>query len=314
MPSDKRPGLTKQVLIDTALRLLDEVGLEGLTVRRLSAELGVQSPALYWHIRTKQELLDGMADAICRAPGMGPPRDDESWQDWLLRRARAYRATLLARRDGARVVAHARSLSQETVALFDRELAAMVERGFTPALALHTIGALTSYVNGFVLREQAPAPAPAPALGPTAAPALGSALEPTPGPQPGPTPEPAAGPPPKPAPEPAPGPPAMPAPSPAREPAPGPTPGPTPEPTLEPAAVPPAEPAPSPAPAPGPTSSRAPGSLDAAPATLAAAVLEGGQSIGETAFEHGLRVFIAGTSAVLSHEHNGPTTPTRTAP
>ena len=143
MPSDKRPGLTKQVLIDTALRLLDEVGLEGLTVRRLAAELGVQSPALYWHIRTKQELLDGMADAICRAPGMGPPRDDESWQDWLLRRARAYRATLLARRDGARVVAHARSLSQETVALFDRELAAMVERGFTPALALHTIGALT---------------------------------------------------------------------------------------------------------------------------------------------------------------------------
>ncbi|MEV4394997.1 TetR/AcrR family transcriptional regulator C-terminal domain-containing protein [Nonomuraea sp. NPDC049607] len=160
MPDDKRPGLTKQTLIDTALRLLDEVGLEGLTVRRLAAELGVRSPALYWHIRTKQELLDGMADAICRAPGMGPPRDDESWQDWLLRRARAYRATLLARRDGARVVAHARSLSPETVALFDQELTAMVERGFTPALALHTIASLTYYVNGFVLQEQAAAPTP----------------------------------------------------------------------------------------------------------------------------------------------------------
>ncbi|GAA1644118.1 hypothetical protein GCM10009733_046510 [Nonomuraea maheshkhaliensis] len=272
MPSDKRPGLTKQVLIDTALRLLDEVGLEGLTVRRLAAELGVQSPALYWHIRTKQELLDGMADAICRAPGMGPPRDDESWQDWLLRRARAYRATLLARRDGARVVAHARSLSQETVALFDRELAAMVERGFTPALALHTIGALTSYVNGFVLREQAPAPAPEPAA------------DPLPKPDPGPTQEPA------------PGPPAEPAPSP----------------TPEPAAGLPAEPAPSPAP--GPASSHALGSPRVAPATLTAAVLEGGESIGETAFEHGLRVFIAGTAAVLSHGHDGPATPSRTAP
>ncbi|WP_433258475.1 TetR/AcrR family transcriptional regulator C-terminal domain-containing protein [Streptosporangium sp. CA-135522] len=202
MPIDKRPGLTKQVLIDTALRLLDEVGLEGLTVRRLAAELGVQSPALYWHIRTKQELLDGMADAICRAPGMGPPRDDESWQDWLLRRARAYRTTLLAQRDGARVVAHARSLSPETVALFEQELTAMVERGFTPALALHTIASLTYYVNGFVLQEQAAAPSP--------------------------------------------------------------------------------------------------GSLDRAPAVLVAALREGGGPIGEEAFEHGLRVFIDGTSAALS--------------
>ncbi|MFI9595986.1 TetR/AcrR family transcriptional regulator C-terminal domain-containing protein [Nonomuraea sp. NPDC052265] len=160
MPVDKRPGLTKHMLIDTALRLLDEVGLEGLTVRRLAAELGVQSPALYWHIRTKQELLDGMADAICRAPGMGPPRDDEPWQDWLLRRARAYRTTLLARRDGARVVAHARSMSPETVALFEQELTAMVERGFTPALALHTIATVTYYVNGFVLQEQAASSSP----------------------------------------------------------------------------------------------------------------------------------------------------------
>ncbi|KAB8194725.1 TetR family transcriptional regulator [Nonomuraea phyllanthi] len=155
MRTDKRPGLTRQLLIDTALRLLDEVGLEGLTVRRLAAELGVRSPALYWHIRTKQELLDGMADAICRAPGMGPPRDGESWQEWLARRARAYRASLLAHRDGARVVAHARSLSPETVRLFDEELSAMVERGFTPAMALHTIASVTYFVNGFVLQEQA---------------------------------------------------------------------------------------------------------------------------------------------------------------
>jgi AcrR family transcriptional regulator len=43
----KRAGLTRHTIIETALRLLDQVGLEGLTVRRLAAELGVQSPALY---------------------------------------------------------------------------------------------------------------------------------------------------------------------------------------------------------------------------------------------------------------------------
>ncbi|MFI9555102.1 TetR/AcrR family transcriptional regulator C-terminal domain-containing protein [Nonomuraea endophytica] len=147
--------LTRQLLIETGLRLLDEVGLDGLTVRRLAAELGVQSPALYWHIRTKQELLDGMADAIVLAAGMGPPLDDESWQDWLARRARAYRGSLSAHRDGARVVSGATSLSAGAVELFEQELDGMVGRGFTPGLALRTITTLSHYVNGVVLHEQA---------------------------------------------------------------------------------------------------------------------------------------------------------------
>jgi TetR/AcrR family tetracycline transcriptional repressor len=149
----KRAGLTRQTIIQTALELLDQVGLEGLTVRRLAAELGVQSPALYWHLHSKQELLDAMADAITMAAGMGPPQHGESWQDWLARRVRAYRSSLLAHRDGARLVANAR-MSPGTLAMFDQELTAMVERGFSPVLALRTIMAIAHYVNGFVLQEQ----------------------------------------------------------------------------------------------------------------------------------------------------------------
>ncbi len=149
-----RAGLTRETLIATALRLLDEVGLDGLTVRRLAAELDVKSPSLYWHIRTKQELLDGMADEIIQAAGMGPPHEGEQWQDWLARRARGYRARVLAHRDGARLVATASWLSPATIRAFDQELTAMVERGFTPALAMHTIAAISRYVNGFVLQEQ----------------------------------------------------------------------------------------------------------------------------------------------------------------
>lgn len=141
-------------MIETALRLLDEVGLDGLTVRRLAAELGVQSPALYWHIRGKQELLDGMADAIIVAAGMGPPGDGEPWQDWLARRARAYRQSLLAHRDGACIVANAAWLSPATIKMFNDELSALADRGFTPVLALRTIATISQYVNGFVLLEQ----------------------------------------------------------------------------------------------------------------------------------------------------------------
>ncbi|WP_433516806.1 TetR/AcrR family transcriptional regulator C-terminal domain-containing protein [Nonomuraea sp. CA-143628] len=153
-------------MIETALRLLDEVGLEGLTVRRLAAEFGVQSPALYWHIRTKQQLLDGMADAIILASGMGPLRDEESWQEWLARRARAYRDSLLAHRDGARIVCAAAQLRPATVRMFDEELSAMVDHGFTPALALRTITGITHYVNGFVLQRQVRAERQEPAAPP----------------------------------------------------------------------------------------------------------------------------------------------------
>jgi TetR/AcrR family tetracycline transcriptional repressor len=160
MATRNRAGITRQTLIDASMRLLDEVGLDGLTVRRLATELGVRSPALYWHLRTKQELLDGMADAIIVAAGMGPPREGEPWQEWLARRGRAYRRSLLAHRDGARVVVNARRLNPETVKVFGEELDAMVGCGFSPALALRTIATISQYVNGFVLQEQARLDAP----------------------------------------------------------------------------------------------------------------------------------------------------------
>lgn len=141
-------------MVQTALDLLKRVGLDGLTTRRLAAELGVKSPALYWHFRNKQELLDAMADALVWGADMGPPRQGETWQEWLARRVRAYRTSLLAYPDSARIVTEARQLSPATIRAFNEELQAMVALGFDPVQALRTITALTNYVNGFVLQEQ----------------------------------------------------------------------------------------------------------------------------------------------------------------
>src|SRR5262249_31947220 len=56
--------LERDGVVRVALRLLDEWGLDGLSLRRLAAELGVKAPALYWYFESKQELLDEMADAM----------------------------------------------------------------------------------------------------------------------------------------------------------------------------------------------------------------------------------------------------------
>jgi len=154
MKEESRPSLDRSTVIQAALELLKQVGLDGLTTRRLAAELGVKSPALYWHFQSKQELLDAMADFLVREAGMGPPRSGETWQAWLARRARAYRASLLAYPDSARIVSNALQLSPTALRAFNEELQAMVTLGFDPVQALRTITALTNYANGFILQEQ----------------------------------------------------------------------------------------------------------------------------------------------------------------
>lgn len=136
------------------MKLVDEVGLDALSMRKLADRLGVQSPALYWHFRNKQELLEAMAERIYLAGGMGAPSPGESWQDWIGRRAGAYRAALNSVRDGARIAATATG-SPTLIKLFDEEITAMVGFGFTPRLALHTVSVITHYISGFVLKEQA---------------------------------------------------------------------------------------------------------------------------------------------------------------
>ena len=151
---ERRPSLDRATVVQTALELLKRVGLDGLTTRRLADELGVKSPALYWHFHNKQELLDAMADALIREKGMGPPRSGETWQEWLARRVRAYRTTLLAYPDSARIIAEAQQVSFATIRAFNEELEAMVALGFDPVQALRTITALSNYANGFILQEQ----------------------------------------------------------------------------------------------------------------------------------------------------------------
>ncbi|WP_433427776.1 TetR/AcrR family transcriptional regulator C-terminal domain-containing protein [Nonomuraea sp. CA-141351] len=146
--------MDREAIVGAALSLLNETGLDGLTVRRLAEHLNVKNPALYWHFSSKRALLDEMAQILQSRQDFGPPRDGESWQQWLTRRARERRQVLLSCRDAARLVAGTRA-GPALIEKFEAELNALVAAGFTPAQALHAIGTITRYVNGFVLDEQA---------------------------------------------------------------------------------------------------------------------------------------------------------------
>lgn len=151
---DHRPGLSRRAVVRAALRLLDQVGLDALSTRRLAAELGVKSSALYWHFRDKQELLEEMSATIQLAQDFTGPSEGETWAEWLVRRGREHRRLLMTHRDGARLVTAANP-GPAVVAQVERELAVLVEVGFRPAAALRSVMAIGHFVTGFVLAEQA---------------------------------------------------------------------------------------------------------------------------------------------------------------
>lgn len=62
--SGDKPQLSKAAVVERALKLADADGLEALTIRKLAQELGVTPMALYWHFRSKEDLLDGLAERV----------------------------------------------------------------------------------------------------------------------------------------------------------------------------------------------------------------------------------------------------------
>jgi TetR/AcrR family tetracycline transcriptional repressor len=96
--------LQRETVARAALDVVDEVGLDGLTMRRLAAELEIKNQSLYWHFTNKQELLNCMAELMFAEifAELQNPEQSQEWPEWLAAFARLFRQAMLAHRDGAR--------------------------------------------------------------------------------------------------------------------------------------------------------------------------------------------------------------------
>ncbi|MFH8568977.1 TetR/AcrR family transcriptional regulator C-terminal domain-containing protein [Streptomyces sp. NPDC017993] len=160
--------IDRKQVVATALRLLNEVGLDGLTLRRIAKELNVQAPALYWHFKNKQELLDEMATEMFRRmiwpllSGDGPEADGfaRTWQDTLLTCARSLRRELLAYRDGGKVFSGTRMTDGSYAAPIEGLLGRLTEEGFTLEEAVRAWWTVYNFTIGLVIEEQSIHPDP----------------------------------------------------------------------------------------------------------------------------------------------------------
>ncbi|WP_030812125.1 TetR/AcrR family transcriptional regulator C-terminal domain-containing protein [Streptomyces sp. NRRL S-337] len=159
--------IDRKQVVTTALRLLNEVGLDGLTLRRIANELDVKAPALYWHFKNKQELLDEMATEMFRrmtaqlmGHGADGPGPDGTWQDLLLGACRGLRRELLGYRDGGKVFSGTRMTDTSYAAPLDGFLRRLTTAGFTLGEAAQAWWTAYNFTIGLVIEEQSVYPEP----------------------------------------------------------------------------------------------------------------------------------------------------------
>ncbi|WP_033346160.1 TetR/AcrR family transcriptional regulator C-terminal domain-containing protein [Catenuloplanes japonicus] len=144
----------RDAVVSEALALLDELGLDAVSTRQLARRLGVEQPSLYWHFRTKKDLLTAMAEAAMAPHATAPlPVSGDDWRTWFLDNTRSFRRTLLLRRDGARL--HAGSTPTSDIARLRVKMAFLVAAGVPEHDAQMAMLAAGRFTVGSVLEEQA---------------------------------------------------------------------------------------------------------------------------------------------------------------
>jgi TetR/AcrR family tetracycline transcriptional repressor len=147
----------REPVVRAALKLLDEVGLDGLTLRGVAAELGLRAHTLYWRFKNKQDLVDEMATQVLLdlRGGFGSGPMPASWSDLTRAFAGGLRTALLRRRDGARMVAGTRLRDPAVFAPMEAALRVFAAAGAPPAQAAMFLKTVNDYVIGFTIEQQA---------------------------------------------------------------------------------------------------------------------------------------------------------------
>ncbi|HEX2154868.1 MAG TPA: TetR/AcrR family transcriptional regulator C-terminal domain-containing protein [Acidimicrobiia bacterium] len=157
-----RTPLSKERVLQAAVRLADRDGVEALTMRKLAHELGVEAMSLYYHIANKEEILDGVVDVvveeiIAEAEKVEARQPSGGWKDAVRQRILTARAVLLRHPWAPGVIESRTSVSPAIMAYIDSVLGLLRQGGFSYDLAHHGMHALGSRALGFTQELFVPA-------------------------------------------------------------------------------------------------------------------------------------------------------------
>jgi AcrR family transcriptional regulator len=160
-----RKPLTREAILDAAVTLLDREGMDGLSMRKLGAALGVEAMSLYNHVESKGALLDGIHERILAT--LDPPPATRNWQGFARHQAHALHRALLKHPNAIQLFATRPAATPAAIAQLDLYVNLLVRSGFKPFDALSVVQLVSQLVVGHVMWttgvEVALGDAPAPA-------------------------------------------------------------------------------------------------------------------------------------------------------
>jgi AcrR family transcriptional regulator len=147
----RRGRLNRSLILETALAVTDRDGIDGLTMRAVGDELGVEAMSLYHHVPSKDALIDGMIEVFSDRIRLDVEAFD--WRDDLRTLGRRFRQEGLAHPDAVRLLAVRALQSPAWRRPVEDTFASLLAGGFDPERAVHAYRIVWSYIVGYVLND-----------------------------------------------------------------------------------------------------------------------------------------------------------------
>lgn len=149
-PKPPAAPLSRERILQAALQLADDGGLESLSMRKLAQVLGVQAMSLYNHVANKDEVIDGIVDWVVSE--IEVPRVKADWKIAMRQRAIAAHQVLLRHPWAAIALMSRVNSGPAMLSYIDATLGCLCEAGFSLELADHVWNAIDSHIYGFTLQ------------------------------------------------------------------------------------------------------------------------------------------------------------------
>jgi len=149
-----RERLSRDRIIEAALRVMDGEGLEAVTMRRIGRELGVEAMSLYNHVEDKDDILEGVTERVMNEFEFPPSTGD--WASDAREMAREWRRLLGLHPSVCQLLAerHKPLEGHATYRAMDSALGVLRRAGLSARDAAQAFNALGGYILGFVMMEQ----------------------------------------------------------------------------------------------------------------------------------------------------------------
>ncbi|ALC83538.1 MULTISPECIES: TetR/AcrR family transcriptional regulator C-terminal domain-containing protein [Bacillus] len=144
--------INKEIITEAALSILHEKGLANLTMRNLAANLKVKAPALYWYIKSKQEILQLLSEYI--SSQIEYPEESKDWEEEMTLLSLASRRAMLSVPDGAEIMMDTLPVSKKRLHLINKAFEIFHRANFPEDKIFLSAILINSYVTSFVLDEQ----------------------------------------------------------------------------------------------------------------------------------------------------------------